>query len=130
MSAAARVRNSGEAAAVPTITRAAPAFQSRRDHLERAVTAAYLKRNVARGLGNPAHQLQRRLPREGAVEVDHVQEARSLLDEAARRGDGIAALDRHALAPAFRQANAASFEHVDCGIDDETHVNMLTCHSK
>ena len=63
------------------------------DRLERAVAAADLHGHTARGGDDALEQARRRRAREGAVEVDEVEERRALGDEAPRGLHRIAALD-------------------------------------
>ena len=109
---AAAVRKLGERAAVPTMTRSAPAAIASAIALVGAIAAPDLEREPARGC-NALDEPERRSADECSVEVDEVQAPRALVAEPAGKLDGIAALDRHGLAPSLVEADDASFEDVD-----------------
>src|SRR5206468_2817227 len=102
------------------------------DRGEVAVAAADLHGDGAGGRDDPADEAGRRRAGEGPVEVDEMQEARALRDEARGRGRGIAALNRDPLALPLGQPHASSLEYVERGQDEEraafacSHATMLT----
>ena len=106
------------------MTRSAPACDRRRDRLDRPVAAADLEREAA-GRRDALDEVERRRAAERAVEVDEVEPAGPLVAEAPGELDRVAALDRHRLAPALRQAHDAALEDVDGGDDVEGLVLIL-----
>ena len=114
-------------AVVPRMTRAAPASRaawtaspSRSPPPIWTGTVAAATTVSTSPAGRPA--------RERPVEVDDVEPLRALGGEASRRRCGIAALDRHLLAPALEEPDTASFEDVQRGDDGEAgHAVVLAC---
>ena len=88
-----------------------------RDQVETAVAASDLHGD-ARGR-NSLDQAEIGLAREGAVEIHEVEPGRALRDEALCSRDGVAALDRHLLAPPFVETNDAALEDVQSRVDGE-----------
>ena len=102
----------GERAAVPTMTRSAPAAIASAIASCGSIAASDLEREPARGC-DALDEPERRSAVECSVEVDEVQAPRALVAEPAGKLDGIAALDRHGLPPSLVEADDAALEHVD-----------------
>ena len=96
------------------MTRSAPAAIAAAIAVCGAIATADLEWEPA-GRRDALDEPERRRAAEGAVEVDEVEPSRTFVAEPARELDGIAALDRHRLAPALVEPHDASFEHVDRG---------------
>ena len=101
----------GESAAVPTITRSAPAAIASRSRLG-AVAASDLEWEPSGG-GDALDEPECRRAVECSVEVDEMEASRALVPEPAGKLDRVAPLDRHGLATALMEADDASFEDVD-----------------
>ena len=100
-------------AAVPRITRAAPARSASSTAAARAQAAAVLDRHAGLG-GDPPQVLEvDRLAGLGAVEVDHVQRRGARLDPAARRRQRVGVVDLLGLEVALDQAHGVAVEDVD-----------------
>ena len=88
--------------------------QRRRDRLERPVAAADLD-GTADGSDDPLEKRRGGDAVERAVEVDEVESDGALGVVASGELDGVAAFERHVLAPSTRQTHHASGEDVDRG---------------
>ena len=118
----ASARNAGESAAVPTMTRSAPAASATRSR--RSCGSRRRPGPEAAGRGDALDEAERRAPGEGAVEIDEVEAAGALVAEPPRELDRVAALDRHRLAAALREPDDAALEDVDRR--DDVEVVVLT----
>ena len=92
-----------------------------------AVAASDLERKPP-GRGDAFDEPERRRAGECSVEVDEVQPPRAFVAEPPGELDRIASLDRDRLATALREADDASFEHVDRGRTSKSCVNTLSCY--
>ena len=104
------------------------------DSVESPVAAADLQRHVLRDSCDAVEEAERRVPVEGAVEIDEVEASCSFGDEVTCERDGIASLDRDAGAHALVQPYCSSVEDVHRRHDLEAgalltcyHDNMLAC---
>ena len=89
-----------------------PGGERRRDRFVGAVAAADLEREAA-GRCDPLDEPERRRAAEGAVEIDEVEAAGTLVAEPPGELDGVAALDRDGLAASLREPDDAAVENVD-----------------
>ena len=99
-------------AAVPSTTRSAPGLERAPDRGDRAQAAAQLHGHLELAR-DPLHVVQvDRLALAGAVEVDHVQEARAGLDEGARGLERVVRVDGLLVEVALAQADGLAVADV------------------
>ena len=111
-------------AAVPRITRSAPASQRVVERVERSQPAAVLHGHAQLARDPPQVLEVHGLPALGAVEVDHVQEAGARVDPAARGRQRVLVVDLLRVEVALDQAHGVAAEDVDRRV--EVHVARST----